>query len=80
MRLELLGGSVIPQHSHCRILDQLLYKWDHSRAIIGKVLCDKYGDLFDAGWRLEEEEIRRDIEDLLGGVFWKFLGKPDPAA
>ncbi|MCM3267211.1 glucuronate isomerase [Paenibacillus elgii] len=80
MRLELLGGSVIPQHSDCRILDQLLYKWDHSRAIIGKVLCDKYGDLFDAGWRLEEEEIRRDIEDLLGGVFWKFLGKPDPAA
>ncbi|WP_088831456.1 glucuronate isomerase [Paenibacillus tyrfis] len=80
MRLELLGGSVIPQHSDCRILDQLLYKWDHSRAIIGKVLCDKYGDLFDAGWRLEEEEVRRDIEDLLGGVFWKFLGKPDPAA
>ncbi|KEQ27106.1 glucuronate isomerase [Paenibacillus tyrfis] len=80
MRLELLGGSVIPQHSDCRILDQLLYKWDHSRAIIGKVLCDKYSDLFDAGWRLEEEEIRRDIEDLLGGVFWKFLGKPDPAA
>lgn len=80
MRLELLGGSVIPQHSDCRILDQLLYKWEHSRGIIAKVLCDKYGDLFDAGWRVTEEEIRRDVEDLLGGVFWKFLGKPDPAA
>ncbi|WP_409341420.1 glucuronate isomerase [Paenibacillus sp. MBLB4367] len=79
MRLELLGGSVIPQHSDCRILDQLIYKWDHSRAIIAKVLCEKYGDLFDAGWRLEEEEIRRDIEDLLGGAFWTFLGRPDPA-
>lgn len=80
MRLELLGGSVIPQHSDCRILDQLLYKWEHSRGIIAKVLCDKYSDLFDAGWRVTEEEIRRDVEDLLGGVFWKFLGKPDPAA
>ncbi|SDC68106.1 hypothetical protein SAMN02799630_01164 [Paenibacillus sp. UNCCL117] len=79
MRLELLGGSVIPQHSDCRILDQLIYKWDHSRAIIAKVLCDKYGDLFRAGWRLEEEEIRRDIAGLLGGAFWSFLGKPDPA-
>ncbi|GIP35903.1 glucuronate isomerase [Paenibacillus sp. J2TS4] len=80
MRLELLGGSVIPQHSDCRILDQLLYKWDHSRNIIAKVLCDKYGDLLASGWRLEEEEIRRDVEDLLGGTFWKFLGRPDPAA
>ncbi|WP_159886527.1 glucuronate isomerase [Paenibacillus puerhi] len=80
MRLELLGGSVIPQHSDCRILDQLIYKWDHSRTIIAKVLCDKYGDLFRAGWRLEEEEIRRDIANLLGGAFWSFLGKPDPAA
>jgi hypothetical protein len=80
MRLELLGGSIIPQHSDCRILDQLLYKWDHSRLIIAKVLCDKYSDLFDAGWKVTEEEIRRDVEDLLGGTFWKFLGKPDPAA
>jgi hypothetical protein len=80
MRFELLGGSIIPQHSDCRILDQLLYKWDHSREIIAKVLSEKYVDLFTAGWRLEEEEIQRDVDDLLGGTFWKFLGKPDPAA
>lgn len=79
MRLELLGGSVIPQHSDCRILDQLLYKWDHSRKIIAKVLCDKYMDLFDSGWRLEEEEIRQDVEDLLGGTFWKFIGRLEPS-
>lgn len=78
MRLELLGGSVIPQHSDCRILDQLVYKWDHSRKIIAKVLYDKYSDLFEAGWRLEEEEIRQDVEDLLGGTFWKFIGRADP--
>lgn len=80
IRLELLGGTIIPQHSDCRILDQLLYKWDHSRLIIAKVLSDKYGDLFDAGWRPSEDEIRRDVEDLLGGTFWRFLGKPDPAS
>ncbi|WP_240416902.1 glucuronate isomerase [Paenibacillus periandrae] len=80
MRFELLGGSIIPQHSDCRIIDQLLYKWDHSREIIAKVLFEKYDDLLAAGWRLEEEEIQRDVDDLLGGTFWKFLGKPDPAA
>ena len=31
MRFELLGTSIIPQHSDGRVLDQLLYKWDHSR-------------------------------------------------
>jgi hypothetical protein len=78
MRFELLGASVIPQHSDCRILDQLLYKWDHSRAIIAKVLRDKYNDLLEAGWRLEEEEIQRDIADLFGGAFWRFIGREDP--
>ncbi len=80
MRFELLGTSVIPQHSDCRILDQLLYKWDHSRAVIAKVLVDKYGDLLDAGWRLKETEIERDVADLFGGAFWTFLGRPNPAA
>jgi len=79
MRFELLGLSVTPQHSDCRVLDQLLYKWDHSREIIGKVLIDKYSDLMDTGWRLEEEEIRRDVADLFGGSFWSFLGRRDPA-
>lgn len=80
MRFELLGTSVIPQHSDCRILDQLLYKWEHSRQVIGKVLCEKYEDLWDAGWQLEEAEIQRDVADLFGGTFWKFLGRENPAA
>ena len=36
MRIELLGTSFIPQHSDARVLDQLIYKWDHSRQIIGE--------------------------------------------
>ena len=51
MRFELLGTSFIPQHSDARVLDQLIYKWDHSRRIIGKVLADKYADLAETGWQ-----------------------------
>jgi len=73
MRLELLGTSVIPQHSDARVLDQLIYKWEHSKKIISDILFEKYSDLVAAGWRIEEEEIRRDVDKLFGGNFWSFL-------
>jgi hypothetical protein len=75
MRLELLGLSVTPQHSDCRVLDQLIYKWDHFRRILARVLADKYRDLLDAGWRLTRGEIERDVHLLLGGEFERFLGR-----
>ena len=75
MRFEMLGSSIIPQHSDARVLDQLIYKWTHSRKIIADVLYDKYKDLTDTGWTLTEEEIRRDVEKLFGGAFRDFLGK-----
>jgi hypothetical protein len=75
MRFELLGSSVIPQHSDARILDQLVYKWQHSREIITKVLTEKYEDLIASGWHLEKEEIERDAAKLFGGNFWRFLEK-----
>lgn len=73
MRFELLGISVIPQHSDARVLDQLIYKWDHSRKIISDVLFDKYKDLMETGWKIEDTEIKRDVEKLFGGNFWAFL-------
>lgn len=73
MRLELLGPSVIPQHSDARVLDQVIYKWKHSREIIAKVLRHKYADLVEAGWSVTEAEIQRDAEQLLGGNFWRFI-------
>ncbi|MDZ4858238.1 MAG: glucuronate isomerase [Candidatus Hydrogenedentes bacterium] len=73
MRFELLGLSVTPQHSDARVLEQVVYKWDHSRAIIAKVLGEKYGDLLRAGWQPREDEIRRDAERILGGGFWEFV-------
>ena len=73
MRVELLGLSVTPQHSDARVLDQLLYKWSHSRTVIADVLADKYALLEETGWRASEEEIRRDVRGLLGGAFMDFL-------
>lgn len=75
MRLELLGTSVIPQHSDCRVLEQLLYKWSHSRDIIAKVLTVKYADVMQTGWKLETHEIERDVQDILANNFWKFVKK-----
>ena len=73
MRLELLGTSFCPQHSDARILDQLIYKWDHSRKLIAKVLADKYADLAESGWRVDESHIRRDAALLLRDNFRSFL-------
>lgn len=67
MRLELLGLGMIPQHSDARVLDQLIYKWRHSRQVLGKVLEDKYADLMAAGWKVTEADVRRDVTRLLAG-------------
>ncbi len=75
-RLELLGLSIMPQHSDARVLDQLIYKWRHSRSVLARVLADKYVDLAATGWQPTDAEIRRDVGDLLGGVFERFCGRP----
>jgi hypothetical protein len=72
MRLELIGLSVTPQHSDARVLDQLIYKWQHSRHAITEVLIDKYADLADTGWELSDTEIGRDVKNLFGGAFENF--------
>ncbi|HVE41555.1 MAG TPA: glucuronate isomerase [Planctomycetota bacterium] len=74
-RLELLGTSIIPQHSDARVIDQVIYKWSHSKRIIGDVLVEKYGDLVSSGWALEEGDVQRDVDRLFGGNFWSFLEK-----
>ena len=73
MRLELLGVSFVPQHSDARILDQLVYKWSHSRQILTKVLTDKYADLAATGYRVTETEIKRDARMFLADNFTNFL-------
>ena len=72
MRLELLGLSFTPQHSDARVLDQIIYKWQHSRRIIARVLAEKYTDLAETGWEVSRAEIERDVNDLFGGAFERF--------
>ena len=72
MRIELLGLSVTPQHSDARVLDQVIYKWAHSRQVIAKVLVEKYSDLAATGWVVTKAEIERDARDLFGGAFESF--------
>ncbi|MCC6492552.1 MAG: glucuronate isomerase [Pirellulales bacterium] len=73
MRVELLGTSFIPQHSDARVLEQLIYKWEHSRELIADVLADKYADLASAGWRASDQEIRRDAGLFFQGNLARFL-------
>jgi len=72
-RMELLGTGFVAQNSDARVLDQLIYKWDHSRRIIADVLFDKYKDISQTGWTVSSSEVRRDVELLLGGNFWNFI-------
>jgi hypothetical protein len=75
MRLELLGTSFIPQHSDARVLDQLVYKWDHSRRIIGKVLKDKFADIAASGWNVTREQVQGTVNGYLSGNFEQFLSR-----
>lgn len=75
-RIELLGTSFCPQHSDARILDQLIYKWDHSRRLIADVLADKYEDLAATGFNVTGEVVQRDARLLLRDNFRQFVGMP----
>jgi hypothetical protein len=75
MRVELLGPSFTPQHSDCRVLDQLIYKWDHSRKIIADVLKDKFNDLSAAGWKVSRGEVYQTVDAYLAGNFERFLAR-----
>jgi hypothetical protein len=73
MRMELLGPTFIPQHSDARVLDQLIYKWDHSRRIIGKVLTDKFDDMRLTGRIPTTDEVQKTVRDFVSGNFTRFL-------
>jgi hypothetical protein len=73
MRLELIGLSITPQHSDARVLDQVIYKWQHSRRVIAEALADKYADLINVGWEPTNADVARDARNLLGGSLERFL-------
>lgn len=75
MRIELLGTEFAPQHSDARVLDQVIYKWDHSRAIIAKVLKEKFADLAATGWRVTPEQVNQTVQGYFSGNFERFLAR-----
>lgn len=75
MRVELLGTAFTVQHSDCRVLEQLLYKWDHSREVIAEALIPYYERIIRRGWRLTRTELQRDVKLLFGGSYEAFMAR-----
>lgn len=74
-RLELLGPTFVPQHSDARILDQLLYKWPHSRRDIANALADQYAGVVESGRPVMPVEIARDVRRLFSDNFVRWVGR-----
>jgi len=77
-RLELLGPSFIYQHSDARVLEQLVYKWRHARAVCTDSLCETYERLLQSGRAVTRAEIARDIQRLFAGNFSEWAGPHAP--
>lgn len=75
MRLEMLGTAFTVQHSDARVLDQLIYKWSHSRGIIAVALAEQYVKIMESGWQVTRAEVRRDVQRLFGGSYLDFMKK-----
>ena len=73
-RLELLGPSFVPQHSDARVLEQLIYKWQHARVVISSSLYEMYARLLDSGRPVTPKEINRDVTRLFSGNFRSWVG------
>ena len=74
-RLELLGPTFVPQHSDARILEQLLYKWPHSRRDIANALADQYVGVVENGRSVTAAEITRDVRRLFAENFLNWTGR-----
>jgi hypothetical protein len=79
-RLELLGPTFVPQHSDARVLEQLLYKWPHSRRDIANALADQYVGIVENGRRITAAEITRDVRKLFSENFLNWTGRPTVVA
>lgn len=67
MRFEMLGPTFIPQHSDARVLEQLIYKWAHSRRVVADALYPSLRQLQLAGWYPTRAEVDAVVERLFQG-------------
>lgn len=75
MRFEMLGTAFTAQHSDARVVDQLVYKWAHSRSVVANVMTAELEKLSTSGWSITRREVRRDVGRILGGSYQAFLEK-----
>jgi len=73
-RIEMLGASFIPQHSDARVLEQVIYKWRNTRAILTKVLTDTYRLLMRDGRAVRRQDIQRDVNRMFRTNFEQWTG------
>ena len=71
-RIEMLGTGFIPQHSDARVLEQVIYKWRNTRAIMTRILRDTYQRLWSDGRGFTRKDIERDVNRLFRANFEKF--------
>jgi hypothetical protein len=78
--MEMLGLNFVPQHSDARILEQLIYKWDHFRNDFSSCLAGRYDRLLESGLTLDEDRMRRDIDHFASGLkgHCQIDGEPHP--
>lgn len=65
MRLELLGSSFVAQHSDARILEQLIYKWNHARRAIAASLFERYERLAEDRVNVPDAHLAADVDALM---------------
>ena len=71
-RLELLGPTFVAQHSDARVLEQLIYKWHHSRTAIAAVLAEQFALLAATGRAVTGDEIATAVRLLLADNYGGF--------
>jgi hypothetical protein len=76
-RLELLGTTFIPQHSDARVLEQLIYKWAHSREIIAECLVASYRRVIRSGFALSRARIEKDVRNMFQDNFARWVAMPN---
>jgi hypothetical protein len=52
-----------------------VYKWEHSRRVIARVLVDKYVDLEASGFKVTRQHIQADVARLLRENYREFLAR-----
>ena len=52
-----------------------MYKWSHSRRVIGEALVTQYEHLARSGWPISKDVIQQSVQRILGGSYEEFMAK-----